>query len=122
MSELIPTEYEEQVAVVQYLDLKGHKYTAIPNSTYTKSWNQKRKNKAMGLNAGLPDLFCIIHFTPVWIEMKRRKGGVLSQAQKDWISALEDSGMTVWVCKGADEAIKNIQGIEKFYKEERTNE
>jgi hypothetical protein len=113
MSELIPTEYEEQVAVVQYLTLKGHKHSSIPNSTWTTSFNQKRKNKAMGLNAGLPDLVTIINDNVVWIEMKRTKGGVLSQAQKDWIAALEEAGQTVWVCKGASEAIKKIQQLEK---------
>jgi len=115
MTELIPTEYEEQVAVVQYLELKGHKHTAVPNSTYTTSYNQKRRNKAMGLNAGLPDLIAIINYNLVFIEMKRTKGGVLSQAQKDWIAALEDAGQTVWVCKGADEAIKKIQELEREY-------
>lgn len=115
MAELIPSEYEEQVAVVQYLELKGHKFTAIPNSTYTPSFNQKRKNKASGLRAGFPDMVVIIHHTLVFIEMKRRKGGVLSKFQKDWIASLEDAGQTVWVCKGADEAIKKIREIEKHY-------
>lgn len=116
MSEIVPTEEVEQRVVVEYLRLRGHKFSAIPNSTYTPSWNQKRKNKEMGLNAGLPDLFCIIHYTPVWIEMKRRKGGRLSPAQKEWIQALEDSGQTVWVCHGADEAIDKIKQLEKHYK------
>lgn len=110
---VVPTEYEEQVAVVQYLELKGHKFTAIPNSTFTKSWNVKRKNTALGLRAGLPDLIAIINDNLVFIEMKRQKGGVLSQSQKDWIKALEDAGQTVWVCKGAEPAIENIKKLER---------
>jgi len=109
----VPTEYEEQIVVVQYLQLKGHKHTAIPNSTYTPSFNQKRKNKAMGLNAGLPDLFCLVNDIPVWIEMKRQKGGRLSDSQKSWIEALEQSGQTVVVAKGAEEAINFIKTIEQ---------
>lgn len=108
----VPTEYEEQVTVVQYLSLKGYKHTAIPNSTYTTSWNQKRRNKATGLNAGLPDLIAIVNDNLIWIEMKRQKGGVLSQAQKDWIAALEAAGQTVRVCKGAEQAIEFIKEIE----------
>jgi hypothetical protein len=113
MSLPIPTEYEEQVKFVQYLSLKGYKHTAIPNSTYTTSWNQKRRNKATGLNPGLPDLIAIVNDNLVWIEMKRKKGGVLSQAQKDWIEALERAGQTVYVCKGAEEAIEFIKQIEE---------
>lgn len=107
----VPTEYEEQVTLVQYLSLKGYKHTAIPNSTYTTSWNQKRRNKATGLNPGLPDMVVIVNDNLVWIELKRTKGGVLSQAQKDWIAALEEAGQTVRVCKGAEEAIKFIEEV-----------
>lgn len=110
----IPTEEVEQIAVVQYLELKGHKYSHIPNSTFTKSWSVKSRNKRMGVRPGLPDLFCIIGDTPVWIEMKRLKGGTLSAAQKEWIEALEQAGQTVKVCRGADEAIKFIQQIERW--------
>lgn len=109
----VPTEEVEQRMVVQYLELKGHKFSHIPNSTFTKSWNVKRRNKEQGVRAGLPDLVCIINDNLVWIEMKRTKGGTLSQAQKDWIAALEAAGQTVRVCKGASAAIEFIQEIER---------
>lgn len=105
----VPTEEVEQRIVVQYLELKGHTFTHIPNSTFTKSWKVKRRNKEQGVRAGIPDLFCIINNKPVWIEMKRQKGGVLSESQKNWIKALQDAGQTVFVARGADEAIKFIQ-------------
>lgn len=111
-SNVVPTEFEEQIALVQYLKLKGHKHTAIPNSTYTNSWNQKRKNTASGLNAGLPDMIAIVDDNLIWIELKRIKGGRLSKYQKDWIEALERAGQTVRVCRGADEAIKFIEEME----------
>ncbi len=112
MSLPVPTEEAEQIAVVQYLELKGHKYSHIPNSTFTKSWKVKNRNKAMGVRPGLPDLFCIINDNPVWLEMKRVKGGVLSKAQKDWIAALEEAGQTVFVAKGAEQAINFIRTLE----------
>lgn len=112
MPELIPTEYEEQVIVVQYLTLKGHKHTSIPNSTYTKSWNQKRKNTAMGLHAGFPDLVAIIDGNFIAIEMKRTKGGVVSKEQKEWIEALQEAGVEARICKGATQAIKFIKTLE----------
>jgi len=110
---LVPLEEEEQAVVVEYLELKGHKFTSIPNSTFTKSWSVKRRNKEQGLRAGLPDLVCIVNDNLIWIEMKRTKGGTVSQAQKDWIAALEAAGQTVRVCKGAEAAIEFIKEIER---------
>ena len=108
----VPLEEEEQADVVEYLESRGYKFTSIPNSTFTKSWKVKNRNREQGLRAGLPDLVCIINDNLIWIEMKRQKGGVLSQAQKDWIAALEEAGQTVRVCKGAEEAIKFIEEVE----------
>lgn len=113
MSLPVPTEEIEQMALVRYLELKGHKFTAIPNSTYTTSWKQKAKNKATGLRPGLPDMVIIIKDNLVWVELKRTKGGVLSNHQKEWIKALERAGQTIIVAKGAEQAIKFIQSLEK---------
>ena len=104
MSLPAPTEEIEQRLVVQYLELKGCKFTAIPNSTYTKSWKQKLKNKATGLRAGFPDLVIIANETFFCIEMKRTVGGVTSAEQKAWHEALMDAGIPVYVCKGFDAA------------------
>ncbi len=110
----IPLEYDEQKEVVNYLDKlisygSDIKYTAIPNSTYTKSWSQKVKNKASGLRAGLPDMFLIINNTPLFIEMKRSQGGTVSSEQKQWIEAIQKAGIDCYVCKGAGEAINVIK-------------
>lgn len=112
---LIPYEEEEQIALIQYLEIKGIKYTAIPNSTYTKSWKQKKKNKDMGLNPGLPDLLLILPKKLLFIEMKRIKGGVVSKHQKEWIKALNSIGKQIEavVCRGFEEAIKTIKKYEK---------
>lgn len=104
-----PLEEDEQIAVVRYLELKNLKFTSIPNATYTTSWNQKRKNKAMGVRAGLPDLLVIVKDKLLFIEMKRIKGGVVSEEQKEWIDALNlTMGVSARICKGADEAINFI--------------
>ena len=105
-----PLETEEQQAVVQFLEMKGLKFSAIPNSTYTKSWSQKAKNKADGLRAGLPDLLIVLPSKLLFIEMKRLKGSVVSTVQKEWIEALNDINKSIEavVCKGAEEAIYKI--------------
>lgn len=105
---MIPTEEQEQMVVVQYLELLGLKFTAIPNSTYTKSWSQKNKNTRTGLRAGFPDLLIIVGDRVICIEMKRKKGGTLSPEQKQWNLALNAAGVPAYVCRGAEEAIKVI--------------
>ena len=100
-----PLESEEQKVLVEYLELKNIKFSAIPNSTFTKSWKQKMFNKAMGVRAGLPDLLLIINNKIVFIEMKRAKGSVISDYQKDWMVKLNNcEGVNVYVCYSFEEA------------------
>lgn len=107
---MIPSEEAEQVAFVQWLELMGVKYSAIPNSTFTKSWSVKNRNTRTGLRPGLPDLLVALPGTGViFIEMKRQKKGVVSKEQKDWIDTLNACpGVQAFVCKGCDEAISTI--------------
>lgn len=124
-----PTEDQEQEAFVQWLRLKGYPHFRVPNETYTKSWSQKAKNKKLGVSSGVPDLAVIV--PDVWhvygdsvptntytgrlvfIEMKRKKGGVTSENQKKWIKTLNEAGVQTVVCKGCDAAIEFIESITK---------
>lgn len=110
---MIPTEEVEQRNFVQWLDIKGYRYTAIPNSTYTKSWKQKRKNHDMGLRAGFPDMVIIANGVFMCVELKRTKGGTLSVSQREWIEAIKATGVPVAVCKGAEEAITFVTATAK---------
>jgi len=107
----IPTEYEEQKALVEYLEFKGLKFSSIPNSTWTSSWGQKTKNKQSGLRPGMPDMIIILPQRGLlFIEMKRVKGGVVSEVQREWIQELTKlDGVEAVVCRGADEAIQLIE-------------
>lgn len=114
---MVPTEHEEQCTLVDYLELKNIKFTSIPNSTYTKSWKQKSKNKAEGLRPGLPDMLVIIKNHLVFIELKRVKGGRVSEHQESWIAALNGcEAVQAFVCKGAQEAMDLIERLEKAHK------
>jgi hypothetical protein len=111
---LIPLEENEQMAFVQYLELRNIKFTAIPNSTFTKSRRQKRKNHDMGLRPGLPDLVLILGNRLVFIEMKREKVGKVSVDQKEWIEAINNcQNGEAYVCYGYEEAKKLVEGILK---------
>ena len=69
--------------------------------------------KAEGVKAGVPDLFlpvprCEKH--GLWIEMKRREGGRVSEHQSEWIQQLLAQGYAVEVCYGWEEASKVLLG------------
>lgn len=70
-----------------------------------------------GVRAGVPDLLCIVPRPDgtnnlVFIELKRTKGGIVSEEQRDWVAALNLCiGVGAYVAKGADEAIKIIDDL-----------
>ena len=99
----IPTEHQEQVEFIQWFrrQYSGVRIFAIPNGE-ARSRSAGARLKAEGVSAGVPDLF--IPAWNTWIEMKRSKGGSVSEKQKDWIGYLESVGHQVFVCKGADSA------------------
>jgi len=106
----IPTEHQEQVEFVQwsrrqYPDVR---IFAIPNGE-SRSQSAGARLKAEGVSAGVPDLF--IPAWNTWIEMKRSKGGSVSEKQKDWLAYLESVGHQVFVCKGANSAKEIAQKV-----------
>ena len=106
----IPTEHQEQVLFVQwfrrtYVDVR---IFAIPNGE-SRSKSAGARLKAEGVSAGVPDLF--IPAWNTWIEMKRSKGGRVSDKQKDWWGYLEGVGHKVFICAGfeiAKEVTKKV--------------
>jgi hypothetical protein len=68
--------------------------------------------KKMGLKPGVSD-----YFFPVarggchglWIEMKRTKGGHVTPAQADWIDNMLRQGYAACVCRGWEEASREIE-------------
>ena len=114
MKLLIPTESQEQIAVIKWADAQPAicgRLMSIPNGA-NKSPAAAAKFKREGLRPGVPDLLLPIprHFCHgLWIEMKRRKGGKMSKLQADWIVFLRKQGYQAWACEGSDEAIKIIK-------------
>lgn len=112
-SELVPSEDQEQVAFVAWLEAKGLKFTATTNHTYTTSWKQKRHNTNLGLRAGIPDLIVVLPGIGLaFVEMKRTKNSTTTPAQKEWIEALNTCpGVEARICKGAVVAIAFIEEL-----------
>ena len=104
----VPTEDAEQAALFRMAALHLSVYPElallfnIPNGAY-KSKSAQRVFKATGLRSGVPDLMLPVacgQYHGAFIEMKRTKGGVVSETQKTWIAALRGEGYCVAVCAG----------------------
>lgn len=101
-------ETRECKALVQWM----RKHPKIVNFTHIKneSYGPKQKWKRiadmhMGLRRGVPDYMVVTTKGIMFIEMKRRKGGVLSPKQKEWLKHLNEYGKVPAVeCKGFPEA------------------
>lgn len=112
-----PTEHEEQVALFQWAEVAKKKYPqlanmiAVPNGGH-RHISVARKLKAEGVKSGYPDILLdwpsgIYH--GLRIELKRRKGGVISASQKVWLERLNAAGYLAMVCRGWDEAREAIE-------------
>lgn len=112
----IPTEHQEQREFVKWFRQNITKETgvrifAIPNGGY-RGAATAGKLKAEGVTAGVPDLF--IPEWLVWVEMKRIKGGMVSEEQKDWEFYLSETCGHTWMeCRGADQAKEFINYFRK---------
>jgi uncharacterized protein (DUF1015 family) len=111
---LVTSEDTEQAIVVEYCRLTNIPLFHVPNSTYTKSFKQKAKNKRLGVSSGVPDLFLIVNNRLIAIEMKRTKGGVVTKTQLDWLKRLNKAGIEAIVAKGAEQAIEFINKVKGY--------
>lgn len=113
-----PRKYEEadeQTKVCIAMDKLGLLYYAIPNGG-KRNFLEACRLKRTGVKAGCPDL-CIPEprgpYHGLYIELKRKSGGIISDTQKYWIAELRKRGYRAEVCKGS---IAAIQLIEEYLK------
>lgn len=117
-----PLEDDECIAFSQWLNLNFIPHAHIANESRSGSKNamiRGAKLKKMGQSRGVWDyeLYIPIRgidntidcYQQVKIEMKRRKGGTVSDEQKEWGKIYELAGIPCKICKGADEAIKFVK-------------
>ncbi len=109
---IYPTEQKEQEIVVHWLKLQHPRVLFCASAGGMRvSMRTAIKMKAAGYSKGFPDVFI---YEPcggklgLAIELKRQKGGVVSNEQKDWINALISRGYSAYICYGAAEAINAI--------------
>ena len=111
----VPLEADEQrtfFEMASYL-LDTEQYSvlfAVPNGGkrhIRTAINLKRE----GVRPGVPDIIFAYpteKYHGMFIEMKRQKGGVVSEEQKYMIKVLNSYGFYAVICKGCDEAIKEL--------------
>lgn len=119
---LMPSESSEQQALVDALRLLGVGCFAVPNGAVLGGRNrfaQLAKLKREGLLSGAPDLVLMDRLPdgrPVVVEMKRRKGGVTSDAQRAVLLQLVEHDWAVVLARGASDALGQLKklGLERL--------
>lgn len=118
MNLYIPTEAQEQTAVFNWAAVMVRRWPElrllhhIPNGG-SRNAREAHNLRMQGVKAGVPDIFLPVArggWHGLYIEMKRRKGGRLSDEQAAMLEALREQGYCAWVCKGANDAIDLITG------------
>ena len=122
----VPLEDDEAIAFADWLRAKQIPHTHIANEIGGSTRTAKLraiKAKRMGQTAGVWDYEIFIPITNIFgevdayqeirVELKRRKGGTVSEVQKRWGDIYEMAGIPSQVCKGAEEAILFVEKVIK---------
>lgn len=111
----VSTEAQEQIVIATWLAKNNILFYHIPNGG-RRNLLEAIKFKRMGVQPGVPDV-CIPlarkGYHGAYGELKRVKGGVVSEAQRYWLAELAKAGYYVFVAKGADEFINCIKNYLK---------
>lgn len=107
-----PTEEQEQAAVMEWAMLMEKQAPELALLYHCPNGADRHpavaaKLKKQGVKPGVPDLFLpVARGTAhgLYIEMKRQKGGRVSEDQKAWMEALTQQGYVCVVAHGAEEA------------------
>lgn len=117
------SEYDEQVKLAEYLDMKGYCWNHVPNGG-NRDARTGAKMKRQGTKKGFPDVQ--IFDAPdikvgqvkmcrgIIIELKRSDGvpSDVSKEQRNWLDKLEERCWLTKVAFGADDAIEFLEGLE----------
>ena len=112
-----PLEKDEQMLLFEWAEYASITHPelammfAIPNGEY-RPMRTAHSLHLQGVKAGVPDICLPIPrggYGALYIELKRKRGGVVSEQQRAWIAALNRVGNKAVVCKGFDEAKQAIE-------------
>jgi len=114
------SEYDEQIKLAEYLDMKGYCWCHVPNGGNRNPITGK-KLKMQGVKPGVPDVLIFddptseytMNFSGIAIELKRSDGNPsdVRDAQKEWLEALEWRNWQTKLAFGADDAIDWLENL-----------
>ncbi len=112
----VPTENQEQAALFEWASVMKRKYPELELMYHAPNGGLRDGRTAAtlqrtGVKSGVPDVCLPVprgEFGSLYIEMKRRKGGVVSARQKIWLDRLNANGNRAVVCRGWEEARDTI--------------
>lgn len=114
-------ESSDQIQFVEYCKARGFRVVSTQNGMYLPEQKDENgepkfnrfayinRQKQMGLAEGFPDLIIFAknaEHNCLYLEMKRKKGGRLSDEQKEWLQWLDENDYAVGVAKGYDSAVR----------------
>lgn len=113
----VPTEAQEQTCLFEWAELMSGKYPclhrmyAVPNGG-SRHLLEAINLKKQGVKKGVPDIFLPVARGGkhgLFIEMKRLKGGVTSQEQRNFIMGVRAEGYQAVICNGWIDAKEEIE-------------
>jgi len=112
----VPVEEQEQIWLFDWAKLSYGNYPKLRKMYHITNEGKRsaiggHRLVLQGLKKGFPDICLPVArngFHGLYIEMKRSKGGVLSQDQKDWLQDLSDEGYAVETCAGWHKAAEAL--------------
>lgn len=115
----LPTEEQEQTAVMQWAEYQMGRWPELVWLYHIPNGGKRRRTeaarfKAMGVKPGVPDLCLPVPrggYHGLYVEMKRREEGRVSEDQAEWIDGLRANGYCAGVAYGCHEA----EGILEAY-------
>jgi hypothetical protein len=99
------SETELQASIAEALEFALPRdcfWTAIPGG-------DGRATRTPGYRSGTPDLLFIYRGLPLFIEMKRPRGGVVSAAQRDVHPLIEAAGGRVYTARALEHVVELIR-------------
>lgn len=103
------SEANEQIAVIDYCELRNYPIFAIPNGG-SRNQLEAANLKRQGVKSGVPDLCVPVakhNYHGMYIEMKVGRNKPTDNQIK-WLRMLKENGYFVCICYGFDEAAKAL--------------
>ena len=109
----VATEKQEHLCLMQWVALqpKIRDYLIHIANEYDGGAIGGFQRKRLGVKKGVSDLLLALPtktYHGLWIELKRKEGGRVTEEQQDWVNKMNAVGYLAVVCRGYEAAVKVI--------------